>query len=337
MFSDKYKKLIMFPLLLLLCVFCIPGCGRKASVDDGKYHVVCTIFPAYDWARNIIGDSDRIELTLLVDNGVDLHSYQPTADDVITIADCDLFVHVGGESDAWVSDVIKESGNKDMKILNMMDILADDIKTEEIIEGMQSNHNHDHEQEHDHDGADEDEEYDEHVWLSIANAVKCSQAFTGVLCELDEENCDLYIRNCNIYVDKLEGEYVKYVRTLSTATYDTILVGDRFPFRYLVNDFDIKYYAAYVGCSAETEASFDTIRFLVNKVDKLDLPAVIVTESDNKALAKTIIENSSDKERAVLVMDSMQSVTAKDIEAGTTYLSVMEDNLAVLERALGCE
>ena len=305
-----------------------------STPEPQKLKIVTTIFPEYDWVREILGDkADNADLTMLLDNGVDLHSYQPTADDIIKISDCDLFIYVGGESDEWVNGALEEATNKDMKVINLLDVLGDSVKTEEVVEGMQeTEHDHDHDEgeEHEHE-----EEKDEHVWLSLKNAEVLVNAISNSLQELDPDNRDAYAANSEAYVKKLAALDADYQAAVDAATYKTVLFGDRFPFRYLVDDYGLSYYAAFAGCSAESEASFETISFLAKKVDELGLPCVLTIEGAQHRIAETIVENTANKDQKILTMDSMQSTTSNDVADGVIYLTVMENNLAVLKEALG--
>ena len=493
------------------------------KAPEKSLKIVTTIFPEYDWVREVLGDqAENDELTMLLDNGVDLHSYQPTADDIVKISDCDLFIYVGGESDGWVDDALKNATNKNMKVIDLLEVLGDSVKAEEVVEGMQEtehDHGHDHSKEvstfeddevqdrslsdwagdwqsaypfaldgtlddafaamaeegemtadeyktyyqngyktditnidiegdhieftyedgkkvgsdykyvgyyiqnwstgtkaamyrfeaedkdsgapvyiefndhmiepaaehfhirmsnesfdaivdpenswptffpadmtgeeicehmegHDHD-EDEDheheegeeheheEEKDEHVWLSLKNAEVLVNAISASLQELDPDNKATYAANSSAYIEKLSALDGEYQAAVDAATYQTVLFGDRFPFRYLVDDYGLSYYAAFVGCSAETEASFETISFLAKKVDELGLPCVLTIEGAQHKIGETIVQNTAEKNQKVLTMDSMQSTTSKDVKNGTTYLSVMEQNLSVLKEALG--
>ena len=316
------KRIITLLLISALALGLLAGCSAP-SAAGGKLSIVTTIFPEYDWVMNVLGDkASDADVTLLLDDGADLHSYQPTAQDIITIASCDVFIYVGGESDAWVDDALKESVNPDMIVLNLMDALGDAAKEEQIVEGMQ--------------GEQEDEEgpaYDEHVWLSLKNAQTLVSAISDALSEADAENADAYRENAVAYCEQLAALDAQYAQTVAAGAKDTLLVPDRFPFRYLTDDYDLNYYAAFVGCSAETEASFETLVFLSEKLDALQLPAVIVTESSDQKLAATVIKQGN-TDADILVLDSMQSVTADDIRGGTTYLDIMEQNLNVLKQAL---
>ena len=504
------------------------------SESDGELKIVTTIFPEYDWVKTILGDkAENAELTLLLDNGVDLHSYQPTAEDIVKIKECDMFVYVGGESDEWVEDVLEASENKNMVVINLLDVLGDSVKEEEIVEGMEHEHEHEHskevstfedsevqdrelsdwegdwqsayplvldgsldkawehkaeegdmtaaeykdyytkgyktdytaisihdnkisftdnkgnvtesaykyngfyiqnwstgtkaamyrfeaedkeagapiyiefndhiiepsdaehfhirmsnesydaivdpegnwptffdaslspegvcdevighgkheddededDEEHedaDHEDADHEEheheegeeEKDEHVWLSLKNASVLCEEIATQLGTIDEANKDFYKSNYEAYKKELDDLDAEYQAAVEAGDKDTILFGDRFPFRYMVDDYGLKYYAAFAGCSAESEASFDTVIFLAGKVDELGLPAIMTIEGDDHKIAETVQENTKSKDQKILTLDSLQSTTSKDIENGTTYLSVMKSNLDVLKEAL---
>lgn len=326
------KKITALLLALFMLVGALAGCGKQNDTNQtDKLSIVTTIFPEYDWVREILGEkADNAEITMLLDNGVDLHSYQPTADDIVKISDCDLFIYVGGESDEWVEDALRNAANRNMKVINLLEVLGDSVKTEEIVEGMQ-------EEEHEHEDAEEhehEEEADEHVWLSLKNAKMLVRVISKALQELDPNNKDIYAANADAYVKKLSALDAEYQAAVDAASNKTILFGDRFPFRYLVDDYGLRYYAAFVGCSAETEAGFETISFLAKRVDEWKLPCVLTIEGAQHKIAETVVRNTTAKNQRVLTMDSMQSTTSKDVKNGTTYLSVMEKNLSVLKEAL---
>ena len=330
----------------------------EAKTDDAnkKFSVVCTIFPEYDWIRQLVGDKkDNYEITYLLDKGVDLHSYQPTAEDIAKIANCDLFVYVGGESDGWVDDALKESKNDKMQVVNLLETLGTSVKAEEVVEGMQDDeHDHDHDHDdkdhdhdhddkdhdHDHEDADHDHdheeetEYDEHVWLSLRNATTLVNALAEKLQTIDPDNKDYYATTAADYTAKLGDLDSRYLAAIKKAKIKTVLFGDRFPFRYLVDDYGLKYYAAFVGCSAETEASFETVAFLAGKTDELKLKNLMVIENSDQKIAKKIIDTTKDKNQNIVVLNSMQSVTEEDIANGATYISIMESNLKALASAL---
>lgn len=332
------KKIIAAAMALLVAAGMFTGCGasEKPTVQGDKLKIVTTIFPEYDWTREILGDqSERAEVTMLLDNGVDLHSYQPTADDLIKIAECDLFIYVGGESDGWVESALASTSNPDRAVINLIDTLGDSVKLEEVVEGMQeTEHDHEEDEEHAHDANEQETETDEHVWLSLRNAQAVCQKIAEKLGEIDPEHEQAYTQNALAYIDQLAALDAKYQAAVDAANKKTLVFGDRFPFRYLTEDYGLNYYAAFVGCSAETEASFETIRFLAEKTDALGLGHVLTIENPNHKIAETVVANTSSKNQQVLSMDSMQSVTSKDVAAGATYLSIMEHNLDVLTQAL---
>ncbi|MDR1628656.1 MAG: zinc ABC transporter substrate-binding protein [Oscillospiraceae bacterium] len=500
------KKIIAVFMAALLASLMLTSCNKPENTDSGKkLKIVSTIFPQYDWVRQILGDqADEAELTLLLDKGVDLHNYQPTADDIIKVSNSDLFIYVGGESDAWVEDALKNAANKNMVVINLLEVLGDAVKEEEIKEGMEHDE-HDHEVdvddvkdrplsdwqgdwvtiedalangdldeyvahqaqenetdaatqkaayeqhwksdyanlkitgtsvtfggvavdyeyagykivegangaavwygfaaktpvdtapkfiafsdhgtggEEDHEDEDEDEhetahfhmrygnesfealteienwsptffpsdaageeiaeamsghghshegELDEHVWLSLKNAQVFTSYIADKLAELDADNTAIYKANAESYNTKLGALDGEYRQAVNKAATKTLLFADRFPFRYLVDDYGLDYYAAFSGCSAETEASFETVVFLAEKTNGLNLKHVMVIESSDKSMANTVIQNTAGKNQSILVLNSLQSVTAAEVSAGTTYLSVMESNLEVLKEAM---
>lgn len=321
---------------VLLSAALLAGCAAPAQTTqtapaaDGKLRIVTTIFPVYDWTRQVLGEAaDSVELTMLQGNGTDLHSYQPSAQDVATIAGCDLFVYVGGESDGWVADALQEAANPDRKVLPLMELLGSRVYEEETVEGMEAEEDH---EDHDH----EEPETDEHIWTSLRNAAELSSAIADALGELDPSHAGLYTANAAAYGEKLQILDDAYAATVAEAPVKTLLFGDRFPFRYLVEDYGLTYYAAFPGCSAETEASFETVAFLAGKVSELDLPAVLTIEGSDQKIAATILQNSGG-DRPILTLDAMQAVTAQQAAEGTTYLSVMEQNLTALRQALGLQ
>ena len=336
------------------------GDATKGAAD-ASMKIVTTIFPEYDWVKTMLGDkAENADMTLLLDNGVDLHSYQPTAEDIVKIKECDMFVYVGGESDEWVEDVLASAENDDMVVINLLDVLGDSVKNEEIVEGMEHEHEEgdehedadneegednedaDHEDGDDHEDADHEdgeeheheEEKDEHVWLSLKNASVLCEEIATQLGTIDEANKDYYMSNYEDYKAELDALDEEYQAAVDAGSKDTILFGDRFPFRYMVDDYGLNYYAAFAGCSAESEASFDTVIFLAGKVDELGLPAILTIEGADHDIAETVKKNTKSGDQKILTMNSLQSTTSKDIAEGTTYLSVMRSNLDVLKDAL---
>ena len=357
------KKYLSFILAAAMAACGMTACGGSAAGNEDGLQIVTTIFPEYDWVMNILGENPgNAEVSMLLDSGVDLHSYQPAAQDIMKISTCDIFIYVGGESDSWVDDALNEAVNKDMKVINLLELLGEKAKEEEIVEGMEADHEHededhadgetgedhddadaageDHddtdaaEEDHEDEHHDEDPEYDEHVWLSLKNASALVEGIAEVLEDSDPANADAYASNTAAYQAELSALDAEYEAAVSKALIDTVLFGDRFPFRYMTDDYDLDYYAAFAGCSAETEASFETILFLANKVDELSLPAVLTIEGSDQRIAETIVQSTKTKDQKILSLDSMQATTKKDVESGTHYLEIMEKNLSVLKEAL---
>lgn len=381
----KKKKLSASSLLLaglFLCIVLSVGCSvvkntsgknttrknaesentiEQNSIEKGnsnKISIVCTTFPQYDWVKNILGEeAERFNVTLLLDNGVDMHSYQPAVKDIATAGSSDLFIYVGGESDTWVEDALKEAKNKDLKAINLMETLGNSVKEEEVVEGMQEEreslgHSHEksskekqeqtqkesHENSQEINGqkeaADEEPEYDEHIWLSIRNAEIMVKNIEKAIEQLDSENAKVYQTNAENYIKKLDTLDKQYANTIQNAKYKAILFGDRFPFRYMADDYDLKYYAAFAGCSAETMAGFETVTFLAKKADELRLPVILTIENSDGRIAEAVKSNTTKKNQKILAMNSLQSVTKEQIADGITYLQVMQENLSVLSEAL---
>ena len=520
LYHNKERKITMIKRILAAAVSAamimgLASCSNAgSSKKEGKVSIVCTIFPEYDWVREILGEHiENAELTYLLDSGVDLHSYQPTADDMMKISDCDLFIYVGGESDEWVEDALAEATNKDMKVINLMDVLGDSAKVEELKEGMQDGHEHSHEHntgfedddvkdrtlsewngswqstypilldgsldevwnykaenddsmtaddykkkyttayetdvvtininapeieyitaekpiraeydysgfyirtkddgskqvrykfekksgdedaakyivfsdhniepsepEHFHlysgnDGFDalveegthfptyypsalsaddivnemtggeshnsntkdeheEDEtEYDEHVWLSLKNAKVLCTEIEKNLEAIDPANADDYKANLDSYTAKLTDLDNSFKTLVDGSSVKTLVFGDRFPFRYFVDDYGLDYFAAFIGCSAESEASFETIAFLADKVNQLNCDTVFTLENSDKSIAETIISTSG-KNVDIAELNSLQSVSYSEISGGASYLSIMQKNYDVLAGVL---
>ncbi len=329
----RYCKLLI---VLIVLSALLLGCGRNNStgatgsttrpdVKGKPISVVATVFPAYDWARQIIGeDNERVALTLLLDKGADFHSYQPTVEDIYKISTCDLFIYVGGESDKWVPDALAQATNKDMTVLCLLDALGSAVREEEAPEGAEA-----HEEEE-----AEGPSYDEHIWLSLRNARTLCASIREAMIGLDDDGGKTYWPNFKAYDEKLSELEHAYAETIAAAPRRILLFADRFPFLYLAKDYDLTCFAAFSGCSAESEASFETVNFLVNKLDELELSHILVLEGGDTRLAETIIANSRAKSAQVLSINSLQSVTARMVDEGVTYLGVMEQNLEVLKQAL---
>lgn len=321
------KKTVTILLCAVLTICLLTSCSGVPVNTNDKLSIVTTIFPEYDWVRNILGElKDDTDLTMLLDTGVDLHNYQPTADDIIRISTCDMFIYVGGESDKWVDDVFKDLESKPV-IINLCDVLSDNLKEEELKEGMQG-------EDEEAEEGEEEIEYDEHIWLSLKNASVICSYVADELCKLDVENKDTYTANADAYISKLNDLDAQYAQAVSESEVKTLVFADRFPFRYMTDDYSLDYYAAFIGCSAETEASFETIKFLAKKVDELSLNCVVTLEGNDHRIAQTVIENTQTKDKEILVLNSMQSVTSQQVKEGADYLSIMSSNLEVLRQAL---
>lgn len=302
----------------------LPATGENAA---RPLRVVTNLFPAYDWLREITGpDNAGVELTLLSDGGADLHSYQPSAEDLAAIADCDLFVYLGGASDGWAADALESAAPR--QSVSLMGLLGSRVYTEELVEGMEEES--DHGEDHDHGEAPE---ADEHIWTSLRNAAELTAALGDTLAAIDPAHAEQYTANAADYGTRLEALDKAYAEAVAAAPGRTLLFADRFPFRYLVEDYGLDYYAAFPGCSAETEASFETVAFLAEKTAALDLPAVLTIEGSDGKMARTVVETAGG-DRAILQMNALQAVNPRQA-AETRYLTVMEENLEVLRQALG--
>ena len=304
---------------------CETESGKKDS-SQKKISIVATIYPQYDWIKNVLGErADSVDLKLLIKNGTDLHSYKSSAQDIAAIAGADMVVYVGGESDDWIKKALEATPKAGRVQVNLMEALGDRVKEEEIVEGMQAEEEHHHEE--------EEAENDEHIWLSLVNAKILVENLAEAMAKIDTANAETYKTNAANYTAKLNELDGAYATAVAEANNKTILFGDRFPFRYMVDDYGIKYFAAFVGCSAESEASFETVTFLAGKMDSLQLPAIITIDGSNGKIAKTILEASKKSKNAqILTLNSMQSV--KGNQPGEDYLSIMKSNLEVLKQAL---
>lgn len=325
-FESKISLLRLKQLLMLLVLaLSLTSCREKTvsqqtASQEGKITVLATIFPVYDWAKNLVGESDSVSVDMLLKDGVDMHSFQPSASDIVRISTADIFIYVGGESDEWVEKAIENAANDKMLVINLMEVLKGFVKEEEHVEGMQESHEEGEEH--------EEAEADEHVWLSLNNAIASSNEIARALMEKDEQNSQTYMANLVSYISKLNSLKSEYADSFIGKT---IIVCDRFPFRYLTDEFGIKYYAAFAGCSAETEASFETIAFLSGKVDEVASDMVFVTESADKKIARTVVSSSHRPNSKIITLDSMQSTTLKQANKGANYLDTMRANLEALK------
>lgn len=367
---NKFSKLLALSLVLVMCASCFYGCSSNKDEEKSskKIKVVATIFPVYDFLREIGGD--KIDLTMLMTPGAETHSYEPTPKDMKTVSNADLFAYVGGDSDEWVEKILDGNKNDKMKVITLMDC----VKTvaEEHVEGMEEEHDQDHDEdadskkdsdtdkhdehedkdkkdehadehkdEHDHEDEDKDEhdhdhdsdepEQDEHVWTSPQNAIQIVKKLTAELSKVDPDNADYYKKNSENYIKKLKGLDKKFEDVVKNGKRKEIIFGDRFPFRYFVDRYGLKYYAAFPGCSTDTEASASTVAFLTNKVKEDQIPVIFHIELSNNKIAESIAEATGAK---ILQLNAVHNVTKEDFEKGETYLSLMEKNLKPLEEAL---
>lgn len=315
------KKLFVCILSVIIIATCFSSCTNTPNIDDknDSMKIVTTIFPIYDWAKNVAGSDAQV--VYLDESGVDLHSFEPTANNIIELSDADLFICIGGSSDKWVDNAVKSSSNENLTVIKLMEKTG--VLEEETVEGMES-------EEHDHNDTDITE-YDEHIWLSLKKAQIAVDSISDTLCSIDSKNADIYKANAKNYIAQLKELDQKYESVISSNSNNTLLFADRFPFRYMIEDYKLDYYAAFSGCSAESEASFETLTFLIEKTKELNLNHIIILENSDGKIASTI---SSETGATVLTLNSCQSVKKEDADNGLSYISIMESNLKVLTEAL---
>ncbi len=316
------KRLTASILILIIAVTGLCACGDTQEKTD-RLQIVCTVFPYYDWVRNLTEGVEDADITLLLDSGTDLHSYQPAAKDIVTISSADLFIYTDGTSDKWVTDVLSSSQNDSTVILPMMTNLPEESLF--CVEAIG-------EEEHSHGDEEHNHESDEHIWLSLKNAMKLCENIKNVLCDIDSENAEIYKANFIKYHSELQKLDEAYSRTLSSCQKNTVVFADRFPFIYLINDYGLSYHAAFSGCSAESEASFETVKRLADEIDTLGLTHILITETSDGSVAKTVKDSTKEKNQEILVLNALQSVTKENL--ADSYIEVMTENLAILKEAL---
>ena len=326
------KKLVsIFLSTVIICsLFSISGCGKteKVQKSDGKISIVTTIFPYYDFVRQLAGD--KADIRLLLSPGSDPHSYEPTPSDIVAIENCDLFIYNGGESDEWVDGVLSSIENKNVKVMKMMEYVT--LRHEQSMD-----HNHEHAEHEDMDDNDEGydyeegEEYDEHIWTSIRNAERMSASIADELISLDSKNSDYYNEKKADYISSLDSLDKKFTEVTNNKKRDTLVFGDRFPFLYFVSDYNLGYECAFPGCSHETEPSTAVVSHLIDFTRENNIPVVFYLELSSGKIAQIISEDSSAK---TMQFSSCHNVTKEDFENGATYISVMEQNLEALKEAL---
>ena len=329
------KRFALVAALLPVAFMFLVGCAQSqtasaavGSEDDSALRVVATIFPQYDFVRQIAGD--RVELSMLISPGAESHGFEPTARDIITINDADLFIYIGGHGDTWVDRILASLDRADLRSVALLDLVEPVI--EELVEGMERAHHHDHGHDHDHDHHhDHEPHYDEHVWTCPRNAILIVYALTDVLVELDPANAEFFIENATAFVEELQEIDNAFMDVVGSGVRNTLIFGDRFPFRYFTDTYGLTYFAAFTGCSAETQASPATIAFLIEKVREENIPVVLHVELSNLLIANVIAEATGVR---LLEMHSLHNVSHGDFVAGVTYLDIMRRNVEALREAL---
>ncbi len=309
-------KKLLYILLCLGLLLCLCGCGAQPEAETDGLSIVTTVFPAYDFARQIAGD--RAQVSLLLPPGAESHSFEPTAKDMVRVHSADLFFCNGGESEAWVEELL-ESG-EDIRALSMMDCV--DTLEEEVKEGMQENRAEE----------EEETEYDEHVWTSPRNAVRICEALCDELCSLDPEGEYDYRERLAAYKAELEDLDAAFRQTVREGKHHTVIFADRFPVRYFVEEYGLEYFAAFPGCAEDTEPSARTVAFLIDRVREEQIPAVFYIEFSNQKMADQICEDTG---CGKLLFHSCHNVSADDLRGGVTYLELMQNNALALKEALG--
>ena len=322
--KKKIVSIFLSVSLMLSCLFLLTSCGNESGKDRGKINIICSIFPLYDWVSNIVGVSDNVNVSLLVSGGGDLHSYDPTAADIIKLIDCDIVVYVGGESDAWLTEALSKNPRDDRQEISLIDY--DSITKLTVSDEYVLDDAHEHDHEHDHE-----KQIDEHIWLSLKNAEAAAEIICNAISDLDEKNAESYESNLERYTSKLSELH----KTLTVPNdMSPLIFADRFPFVYLFGDYNMPYYAAFSGCTTDVDASPQTRIRLASLMDGLSAEYIFVTESPVPSLAETVIETTKDKDAKIIVLDSMKSVTLKDIENGVSYISVMKNNIKILDSVI---
>ena len=312
-------------LLALALAASLTACGQPPLPEDGKTQVVCTLFPYYDFARQIGGDD--VDVTLVVPAGRETHSFEPTPMDVIRISQADVFIYNGGESEQWVTDILDAAGEDIPCVLSMMD--AAELHEEELVEGMQSGTSaHDH---HDHDEDEEEIEYDEHIWTSPVTAMALCRAITDGLCQADPDHADSFRARLADYLAALETLDGTFRQIVAEGSRDLLVFGDRFPLLYFCREYGLDYRAAFHGCAGDTEPSLTTLKYLIDLVNEQHIPVVYTIELSSRKVAKAIAETTGAQVRT---FHSCQTVSRAEFDAGVTYLQLMEADADVLREGL---
>lgn len=306
------KKIILL-MTIILSTALLSGCTQ---IEEKKLNIIAVNFPSYDFTRAIIKNNKDVSLEMLVKPGEEVHTFEPTPKDIINIQKSDLFIYTGGESDEWVEDIIEDIDKNKTTVLKLMDLV--EVKEEETVEGMEIDN-------------DEEDEYDEHVWTSLKNAIQITNKIEKRIETIDSDNKALYQKNAEEYTLKIKQIDTEIKNIVASSKRKEIIFGDRFPLRYFTDDYNLKYFAAFPGCAEETEASVKTIKFLIDKVKRDNIPAVFKIEMSNGLVANQIAEETDTK---VLEFNSAHNISKKDFDSGKTYVDIMNQNKAALKEAL---
>ena len=323
----KISKILLVFVVAVFSIVSLTGCNKNKE-NENKLTIVTTNFPSYDFVRAVVKDNKDVELKMLLKPGAESHDFEPTPQDIIDIKNSDLFIYTGGESDEWISDILDDIDTDKTKVIKMMDLV--DVKEEEIVDGMEDEEHEEHEEEEEHHD-EEEVEYDEHVWTSPVNAIKIVNTLRDEVVSIDNDNKKVYEDSAKEYTDKLEKIDNEFKDIVKNAKRKEIIFGDRFPLRYFVDEYNLKYYAAFPGCSAQTEASAKTISYLVDKVKEDKIPVIFHIELSNGKIAEAISKETGAK---VLEFNTAHNISQKDFDAGVTYVDIMEENTKVLKEAL---
>ena len=301
-------------LVLLISLVLISGCGKNKN--DSKYTIVTTSFPGFDFARAITEETD-FNVIMLIKPGSEMHHYEPTPQDIINIEKSDLFIYVGGDSDSWIEDVLKDIDTKKTKIIKLMDLV--NVVEEETVEGMEE------------EKEKEEIEYDEHIWTSPSNVIAIIEKLKEEIIKIDENDKEKYEKNSSLYINKIKDIDEEIKEVVNNSKRKELVFADRFPFRYFVDEYNLDYYAAFKGCSEQTEASAKTIAFLIDKVKKDNIPVVFKIELSDGKIAENISKATQAK---ILEFHSAHNISQKDFDKGLTYIDIMKNNVKALKEAL---
>lgn len=319
---------VMVALVMVFGIVGLTGCNKNKT--QAKLTIISTSFPGYDFTRVVTKDSKDVEVKMLLKPGAEMHDFEPTPQDIKNIKNSDIFIYVGGDSDEWIEDVLDDIDTDKTKVIKLMDLV--NVVEEEHVEGMEEHHHDEEEDEHEHHNEEEEDiEYDEHVWTSPVNAITITNKLKDEIVKLDKDNKELYEKNASDYVSELTNIDTEIKNVVKNAKRKEIIFGDRFPLRYFVDEYGLSYYAAFPGCSEQTEASAKTISFLIDKVKADKVPVVFHIELSNGKIANTIAKETGAK---VLEFKTAHNISQKDFDAGVTYVDIMKDNIKVLKEAL---